>query len=103
MSLHLKPGQLTLADLRQAYLAPVRLSLDPSADAPVAASVACVENIIAEGRTAYGINTGFGLLASTRISPADLEKLQRSIVLSMPPASARRWTTPWCGWSCCSR
>ncbi|MFU4073441.1 N-formylglutamate deformylase [Pseudomonas aeruginosa] len=82
MSLHLKPGQLTLADLRQAYLAPVRLSLDPSADAPVAASVACVENIIAEGRTAYGINTGFGLLASTRISPADLEKLQRSIVLS---------------------
>ena len=35
MSLHLKPGQLTLADLRQAYLAPVRLSLDPSADAPV--------------------------------------------------------------------
>ncbi|RCI76421.1 Holliday junction branch migration DNA helicase RuvB [Pseudomonas aeruginosa] len=82
MSLHLKPGQLTLADLRQAYLAPVRLSLDPSADAPIAASVACVENIIAEGRTAYGINTGFGLLASTRISPADLEKLQRSIVLS---------------------
>ncbi|MGV8508416.1 aromatic amino acid lyase, partial [Pseudomonas aeruginosa] len=52
------------------------------ARAPVAASVACVENIIAEGRTAYGINTGFGLLASTRISPADLEKLQRSIVLS---------------------
>ncbi|MBF3324959.1 aromatic amino acid lyase, partial [Pseudomonas aeruginosa] len=82
MSLHLKPGQLTLADLRQTYLAPVRLSLDPSADAPIAASVACVENIIAEGRTAYGINTGFGLLASTRISPADLEKLQRSIVLS---------------------
>ncbi|MFP6511755.1 hypothetical protein VST35_01565, partial [Pseudomonas aeruginosa] len=42
MSLHLKPGQLTLADLRQAYLAPVRLSLDPSADALIAASVACV-------------------------------------------------------------
>jgi len=44
--------------------------------------VACVENILAEGRTAYGINTGFGLLASTRIAPADLEKLQRSLVLS---------------------
>ncbi|MGV8377561.1 hypothetical protein ACV341_32260, partial [Pseudomonas aeruginosa] len=27
MSLHLKPGQFTLADLRQAYLAPGRLSL----------------------------------------------------------------------------
>ncbi len=103
MSLHLKPGQLTLADLRQAYLAPVRLSLDPSADAPIAASVACVENIIAEGRTAYGINTGFGLLASTRISRPTWRSSSVPSSCPMPPASARRWTTPWCGWSCCSR
>ncbi|VFS64366.1 Histidine ammonia-lyase [Raoultella planticola] len=40
-------------------------------------SVACVNAILAEGRTAYGINTGFGLLASTRISTDDLENLQR--------------------------
>ncbi len=44
--------------------------------------MACVEKIVNEGRTAYGINTGFGLLASTKIAPEDLEKLQRSLVLS---------------------
>lgn len=81
----------------------MRLSLDPSADALIAASVACVENIIAEGRTAYGINTGFGLLASTRISPADLEKLQRSIVLSHAAGVGEALDDAWCGWSCCSR
>lgn len=81
-TLSLKPGTLTLAQLRQLYLQPVKLELDASADAAINASVACVEQIIAEGRTAYGINTGFGLLASTRIAQADLEKLQRSLVLS---------------------
>jgi histidine ammonia-lyase len=81
-TLNLKPGQLTLADLRAAYQAPVHLTLDASAYPAIDASVACVENIIAEGRTAYGINTGFGLLASTRIASDDLEKLQRSLVLS---------------------
>ncbi|PRD17736.1 UNVERIFIED_CONTAM: hutH, partial [Trichonephila clavipes] len=81
-ALNLNPGQLTLADLRTVYQAPVRLTLDPSAHQAIDASVACVESIIAEGRTAYGINTGFGLLASTRIASHDLEKLQRSLVLS---------------------
>ncbi len=41
-----------------------------------------LRKIVNEGRTAYGINTGFGLLASTKIAPEDLEKLQRSLVLS---------------------
>jgi histidine ammonia-lyase len=44
--------------------------------------VACVEQILAENRTTYGINTGFGLLASTKIASEDLENLQRSMVLS---------------------
>ncbi|ONN71638.1 histidine ammonia-lyase [Pseudomonas oryzihabitans] len=81
-TLILKPGTLDLAQLRQAHLQPLRMELDPAAYAAIDASVACVESILAEGRTAYGINTGFGLLASTRIAPADLEKLQRSLVLS---------------------
>ncbi|MXS20516.1 histidine ammonia-lyase [Pseudomonas oryzihabitans] len=81
-TLTLKPGTLDLAQLRQAYQQPLRVELDPAAYPAIDASVACVENILAEGRTAYGINTGFGLLASTRIAPADLEKLQRSLVLS---------------------
>ncbi|TCM66649.1 histidine ammonia-lyase [Acinetobacter calcoaceticus] len=78
----LQPGQLTLADLRQAYFTPMKYQLDPAAIAGIESSVACVANIVAEGRTAYGINTGFGLLASTKIAAEDLEQLQRSLVLS---------------------
>ncbi|WP_454731928.1 MULTISPECIES: histidine ammonia-lyase [Cupriavidus] len=80
--LTLKPGQLSLAQLRTAYRQSLRLRLDDGAGAAIDASVACVESIVAQGRTAYGINTGFGLLAQTRIASEDLENLQRSLVLS---------------------
>jgi len=79
---NLIPGQLTLKQLRQLWKAPHQITLDNSAYPAIEASVNCVNQIIAEDRTAYGINTGFGLLASTRIAAADLEKLQRSLVLS---------------------
>lgn len=79
---NLIPGQVSLAELRGIYQQPARLSLVASAAAQIEASVACVERILAEDRTAYGINTGFGLLASTRIASHDLENLQRSLVLS---------------------
>jgi len=81
-ALTLIPGQLSLAQLRAIYQQPVTINLDDSATAQIDASVACVEQILAENRTAYGINTGFGLLASTRIASEDLENLQRSLVLS---------------------
>jgi histidine ammonia-lyase len=80
--LTLRPGQLTLAQLRRAYQQPLQLRLDESADMAIEDSVACVQRILDEGRTAYGINTGFGLLAQTRIASADLQQLQRSLVLS---------------------
>ena len=78
----LTPGQLTFAQLRDIWQQPIQLSLDASAIDAINASVACVNNIVAEGRTAYGINTGFGLLAQTRIATEDLQNLQRSLVLS---------------------
>ncbi|EKD5159125.1 histidine ammonia-lyase [Enterobacter cloacae] len=81
-ALTLTPGSLTLKQLRHVWRQPVTLSLDECAHAAINDSVACVEAIIAEGRTAYGINTGFGLLAQTRIATHDLENLQRSLVLS---------------------
>ena len=81
-SLTLIPGQLSLSQLRDVYSHPVNITLDSGAFAAIDESVACVNAILAEGRTAYGINTGFGLLAQTRISTEDLENLQRSLVLS---------------------
>jgi len=81
-TLTLIPGSLTLQQLRQVWRQPVKLTLDERAHDGINASVACVEAIVAEDRTAYGINTGFGLLAQTRIAAHDLENLQCSLVLS---------------------
>lgn len=76
------PGKITLADLRQISRRHVKIALDQSAVADIHASTQVVNDVIAEDRTVYGINTGFGLLANTRIAEEDLEELQRSIVLS---------------------
>lgn len=78
----LTPGHLSFSQLREVWQQPVKLRLDASAIDGINASVACVNTIVAEGRTAYGINTGFGLLAQTRIANEDLQNLQRSLVLS---------------------
>lgn len=83
MQLTLIPGRLTLADLRRiARESSLTLALDASAHAAIDASAATVAQVLAEGRTVYGINTGFGLLANTKIANEELELLQRSIVLS---------------------
>jgi histidine ammonia-lyase len=77
----LQPGQATLADWRAVYRGePV--ALDPACRGAVAASAAAVARILAAGAPVYGINTGFGKLASVRIGADDLETLQRNIVLS---------------------
>ena len=80
--LQLDPGRLTLADLRRAWQGSLRVTLAEEATAAVDASVACVRRIVDEDRVAYGVNTGFGLLAQTHIAHTDLERLQRSLVLS---------------------
>ncbi|MCG7503561.1 histidine ammonia-lyase [Mesorhizobium retamae] len=92
----LKPGNATLADWRAIYRGATPV-LDPSYKAAIEASAKAVERIVAKGEPVYGINTGFGKLASVRIPAADLETLQRNIVLShaagvgepMPVAVAR--------------
>ncbi|MCG3463720.1 histidine ammonia-lyase [Xenorhabdus bovienii] len=76
------PGKMTFEELRHIYQHPVQITLDEQCFPAIERSVDCVNRIINENRTAYGINTGFGLLASTRIAERDLEELQRSLVLS---------------------
>lgn len=79
---NLNPGQLTLSQLRQMDRQPVQLALDEATRATIARSAQTVADVLAEGRVVYGINTGFGLLANTRIKPEELTELQRKIVLS---------------------
>lgn len=80
--LQLQPGHLTLADLRRVHQEPVHLTLAPESLERIEKSTATVHQVIEQGRTVYGVNTGFGLLANTRIANAELRELQRSIVLS---------------------
>jgi histidine ammonia-lyase len=58
------------------------VTLDRTCGPVVQASAHAVDAIIAKGDPVYGINTGFGKLASVRIEAADLAQLQRNIVLS---------------------
>ena len=78
----LSPGTLDLEILRHVHRKHVSIALDPSCIAAINASQQTVMDVLNEGRTVYGINTGFGLLANTRIEADELETLQRSIVLS---------------------
>ncbi len=84
----LRPGELTLEELRAIHggadtsARPQPLVMDPRALPGILASAAVVK-AAAEGHAAvYGVNTGFGKLASTRISEADLATLQLNLIRS---------------------
>ncbi len=78
----LDPGRLSLADLRRLWTAPQMLAVNSEAKPAVDAAAETVNRVLAAGRTVYGVNTGFGLLARTRIDDAKLAELQRALVLS---------------------
>ncbi|HVL74849.1 MAG TPA: histidine ammonia-lyase [Noviherbaspirillum sp.] len=82
METKLIPGQLTLDMLRRIWRGPVTLALEPSAYEAIHASAATIRRILERGAPAYGINTGFGKLAKTHIPDAQLEALQRNLILS---------------------
>jgi histidine ammonia-lyase len=80
--LDVRAGSLELPLLRRIYEEPVALRLAEADRARIAAAAQSVDKIVAAGEAAYGINTGFGLLAQTRIPDDQLAQLQRNLVLS---------------------
>jgi histidine ammonia-lyase len=78
----LHPGALALAELRAVWAAPAPITLAAQAYLAIEASAATVRAIVAKGDPAYGINTGFGILAKAHIPQDQLEKLQRNLILS---------------------
>ena len=80
--LHLGSAAVTLAELRRVLREPARVTLDATRLAELDRSAAIVAAVIDSGATAYGVNTGFGLLANTRIAPDQLAQLQENLVLS---------------------
>ena len=81
-SLTLIPGQMTLADLRAIWNGPVPITLAASAIDSISNAAAVIQRIVEKGDAAYGINTGFGKLAKTRIPDEQLQQLQRNLILS---------------------
>jgi histidine ammonia-lyase len=79
--LKLNPEKIDLATLRNLW-AGAEARLDDASMQRVAKAAACVERIVASGETVYGVNTGFGLLANTRIPNDRLAELQTNLILS---------------------
>jgi histidine ammonia-lyase len=77
----LVPGEVSLEQWRAIYEG-AGVRLDPASAPRIAAGAAAVERILARHEPVYGINTGFGKLASVKIGDEDLAALQRNIVLS---------------------
>lgn len=73
---------MTLTDLRRIYAGEVKLALAEEIIPALTRAHETVRNIVAGGQVVYGINTGFGKLASTRIDQDRLADLQRNLVLS---------------------
>jgi histidine ammonia-lyase len=79
--MHLNPGKVTLAEL-EAILAGGAVTVDPACRAGVEAAQAIVAAAAAGNVPVYGVNTGFGKLASVRIPQKDTAQLQRNLILS---------------------
>jgi histidine ammonia-lyase len=77
----LNPEDVDLCTLRRLWRGEAA-SLDDASMQRIASSAAAVERIVAGGETVYGVNTGFGLLANTRIPTGRLAELQTNLILS---------------------
>src|SRR5690349_669226 len=78
----LTPGKVTLADLERVWREGLTVRLADSARPGIAASAARIEAAASGNVPVYGVNTGFGKLASIKIKSEDTATLQRNLILS---------------------
>jgi len=78
----LAPGAVTLAQLERLYRTEAPAILSADARPAVQAAAARVAEAAAGSAAVYGVNTGFGKLASLKIAPQDTATLQRNLILS---------------------
>ncbi|PHQ72438.1 MAG: histidine ammonia-lyase [Sneathiella sp.] len=92
--LTLIPGTVTLDQLADIYWDEAAVRLDPSCRPAIERAHACIAIAAAGTEAVYGVNTGFGKLASVKIASEDTAKLQRNLILShccgVGPAIPRR-------------
>jgi histidine ammonia-lyase len=80
--IELNGEHFTPEDLYAIVFDGARVAVAPSARKKMLASRAVVERVIESNSTAYGVNTGFGKMASVRISPKQVQQLQINLVRS---------------------
>ena len=85
-----------MEQLQAVHAGGVALELDAEARAAIAASAAVVQRAAAGEAAVYGVNTGFGKLASTRISEADLATLQLNLIRSHSVGVGEPLAPEWC-------
>ncbi|HVQ19291.1 MAG TPA: histidine ammonia-lyase, partial [Actinomycetes bacterium] len=73
---------LTIADVVDVARGTARAELSDTVSARMEPSRRVVERAVAENRVMYGVTTGFGALANTRIGPGDLAQMQLALVRS---------------------
>ncbi len=81
-SVILQPGAASLEQLQHLYRSGTAVVLDDGARAFVDAAAARVADAARGGEPVYGVNTGFGKLASVKIKTEDTATLQRNLILS---------------------
>lgn len=82
MTLTLIPGSVDLATLKKIYFDGTPAHLDTRCHPQIEKSAARVADVAAGDTAVYGVNTGFGKLASIRIVQEDVAQLQRNLILS---------------------
>ncbi|WP_390914326.1 histidine ammonia-lyase [Pseudosulfitobacter sp. SM2401] len=82
MTLILTPGSATLAQLHDIWSGRQPVALHPSSHVGITAAAALVKKAANGGEAVYGVNTGFGKLASVKIATKDVATLQRNLILS---------------------
>ena len=81
-AIRLDASPLSVADVVAVARHRRPVEVAPEVPERMALSRAVVERIIVDGQTVYGVTTGFGALASVRVSPSEARRLQQSLVLS---------------------
>ncbi len=93
-TLTLTPGAVTLNDLAKIYWTEAAVRLDPTCHPAIERAQARIAKAVAGTDAVYGVNTGFGKLASVKIAAEDTATLQRNLILShccgVGPAIPRR-------------
>ncbi|MBE7732834.1 histidine ammonia-lyase [Devosia faecipullorum] len=82
MTITLRPGSVPLDDLAAIYWTSENAVLDRAFDGGIEKAAARIAAIANGNEPVYGVNTGFGKLASIRIDAADVATLQRNLILS---------------------